>query len=404
MKFSVDKKITLPLRLAGIFMALALVCFAAAERKAREKFVPYPLDSFTEEQIQQAQNPDDTFECRISALMPQYKNYVFSPAGLKAALMLAANGTDGDAQKEILAALGYDDIDTANGDFEEIMKSTADKLALSMWINGDTAKDSGLARRLNGLYGAEVNEVNKFNAVGKINKWCKDATNGYITTASAGADFDVSLINAVYFDEKWDEPFEGRRTRSDVFRQKGGEHVNMPFMHGKFIARLYEDSDVKILEKRYKDSPYAMYFALNADEENDLRVDIGKYLDKFNGEFDEDKYYSGDDPDFIWHEVAVSVPRFKIKCAQGLIRGLETLGIKTVFDPSQSIYIDDMTQSCVIEVDEDGTRAAAVTVENLEVAAVPEKTFIADRPFTFCIADTKTHEILFFGEYMYYEG
>ena len=396
MEFSVDKKITIPLRLAGIIAAAVLLSFPVSKYIKEEKFRPAELNDFTAEQIQRAQDKESSFEYRLNALMPLNRNYVFSPLGVKLSLIIAANGTSGWTQKEILSALGYNNMNYANGIYRNTAKENVDKLAVSGWINTDkgSALNRAYAREMNRLYKAEISEVSNFNARSKINKWCEEHTNGLIPYAADKTNFELLITSAVYFDEKWEQEFDGRFTHSGVFTQRDGKPVKTDFMHGEFIARYYEDENVKILEKRYRDTHYAMYFVLSGDK----RVDISKYLEKFDGEFSED----------MWHEVWADIPKFTINGAYGLVPALETVGIKSAFDKSkdaeQGFCIDEMLQSCIIAIDEEGTVAAAVTETNAEFAASPGervKYFVADTPFAYCLADTKSQEILFLGEFAY---
>ena len=405
MEFSVDRKITFPLRIIGIIAAAVLLSFPVSKYLREEKFKPDRLNDFTTEQVQRAQDKESSFEYRLNALMPLDRNYVFSPLGVKLSLIIAANGTGGYTQKEILSALGYGNMNYANGIFRNTAKENADKLAVSGWINTDkgSALNRAYAWEMNRLYNAEISEVSNFNARGKINKWCEEHTNGLIPCAAAKSDFELLITSAVYFDEKWEQQFDGRSTHSGVFTQRDGKTAKTDFMHGEFIARYYEDEDVKILEKRYRDTHYAMYFVLSGDK----RVDISKYLDKFKGEYDEEKFY-GSDPDNMWYEVWADIPKFEINGAYSLVPALETVGIKCAFDKSkdaeQGFCIDEMLQSCIISVDEEGTVAAAVTETNAELAVSPGekvKYFVADTPFTYCLADTNSREILFLGEFAY---
>ncbi|MBQ9605169.1 MAG: serpin family protein, partial [Firmicutes bacterium] len=117
-------------------------------------------------------------------------------------------------------------------------------------------------------------------------------------------------------------------------------------------------------------------------------------------------------------EVNVSIPKFKFEDTEDMVPALTELGITKVFDKSRSslsemfdgekddIYLDKVKQKAYIDVNENGTEAAAVTEIYAEAAEEfdeePEiKDFIADRPFTFIIADEYNKEILFMGENAY---
>ncbi len=353
-----------------------------------------------------AENTADGFAYKLNALMPENKNYMFSPLSIKLALALAANGAQGDTRQEILSALDIEDIDEFNTYVQNLIERYSNedmaqlRISDSIWLNTTRAMgiefDKAYADKMKEYYNAEMGLVSSDDAVSKINKWCSESTNGKIDKIIDSPDFLAALVNAVYFKGTWSSQFNKAMTSKQTFTGRDGSKTDIDFMHQKDRFGYYEDGDVKMLQLAYRGSP-AMYIILNGDKPVG---DISEYIDKIQ-----------------YCEVDAAIPKFNIKFDTELNDMLSKLGINTAFDDSKAdfmpmfgnkvsdinFYIDKVLHKTYIDVDENGTEAAAVTAVMVEATALmPDlgpKEFVADKPFTFVIADGK--EILFMGEYAY---
>ncbi len=371
---------------------------------------------------------DNKLAYSLNELMPTDKNYMFSPVSIKMALALAANGADGETRAEILNAAGIDDLEKYNeyaqnlisayaavSDEEEKPKKSDEyemygekhektqlSIANSVWLNKDKADGiSFLDSYISGVqkyYYAEASAVDNNDAVNKINSWCSAKTKGKIPSIIDSPEFLAALVNAVYFKAEWVNQFDEYATREDKFTDRNGSTQTVDFMQQTEDFAYYEDNDIQLVKMPYSGGRASMYVALSGDK----RVDITPYIEKMNVE-----------------TVHIKMPKFKIEYSETINSMLNKLGIEKAFvggkadftkmlqGGTNEFYISKVLHKTYIDVDENGTEAAAVTAMMLEAACIadPEepviKEFIADKPFGYYIIDNDTKEILFMGEYAF---
>lgn len=376
------------------------------------------------------------------------KNYMFSPLSIKTALAMAANGADGETQKEILGALGIDDLNKYNESIKALIErysgesfdynaynaldqkinsgectdedysryeeyrrqlNSAEKpqlsIANSVWINKDYKKEFGykpsfkpeFEKTIKDYFGGTSETVGDGDAVKRINDWTSDKTNGKIPSIIDDSDFLAALINAVYFKGKWLDEFSEYLTKPAVFHNSDGTETQTDFMNNTEYYEYYSNADVQMLKMPYKGGNTAMYIALDNGKINNYDT----YFSKVKKEY-----------------VKVSIPKFELKYENDMNDVLKSLGINRAFSmgnaeffsmcdgipQGENVYIDKVLHKTYISVDEEGTEAAAVTAVMMDGGSAfvqpPEpKVFTADRPFTFMIRDEKSGEILFMGRH-----
>ncbi len=370
---------------------------------------------------------DNTMAFKMNEMMPTNENYMFSPLSIKMALALAANGADGETQAEIAKTAGLGDIATYNAYarklietykaqsddektedddvysyFEAKHEKTQLSVANSVWLNTDKAGDikfkDDYIKAMQKFYDAEINNVGMKDGAERINKWCSDKTNGKIPQIINSSDFLAALVNAVYFKAEWSQQFDEYFTRDGDFTDRNGEKQTLEFMEQTEDFMYYEDKDLQIVKMPYVGGSTAMYVALS----NDKRVNITSYINKMENK-----------------KVHIKMPKFKVEYSVELNDMLNKLGIEQAFVPgtanfkgmlqggTNAFFVDKVLHKTFIEVDENGTEAAAVTAVIMEATSAldPEKPvikdFIADKPFSYIIRDEETGEILFMGEYAF---
>lgn len=346
------------------------------------------------------------FGWNLNMLMPQDKNYMFSPLSIKLALAMAANGAEGETRQEILSALGIDDLDAFNAQVQGLIAAYGANedvqlsIANSIWLNRDYAGaqsarfNSGYLKLMADYYAAEADTVTNADGVERINGWIEQKTNGKIKDVLQDSNFLAALVNAVYFKGAWLLQFNEGRTTPDTFISRDGSEKEVDFMHQTGYFDYYEDDMVQMVRLPYEDTDIAMYIALPSVRE----IDLDRYIEKMESK-----------------RVALSIPKFKVEYTTKLQDALQQLGIEKAFasggaeftkmidDYPNNIFVDKVIHKTYINVDENGTEAAAVTA-GMAGSGAPTAdpiAFTADRPFTYFIYDEANGEVLFLGEYAY---
>lgn len=354
-------------------------------------------------------------EFNILKFMPDDKNYMVSPFSLKMAMSLAANGADGETKDEILTAFGIDNLDSYNTAAKELIEryenesSVKLNVANSIWLNSDVAGKNikftdGYKKLISEYYKGTASEEDAKNIASKINSWVEKKTNNKIKNLipTGNAEFLSVLVNTIYFKGEWADQFEKFATQEEDFTDRDGNVSKTDFMHKTERFRFYEDENMKMVRVPYKGGQTAMYLVLPTNED---KMDIASALENMNS-----------------YEVRLSFPKFKTEYSLSFKEVLKHIGIEKAFDAwgaefdkvmfegvkdGENAYVDDVLQKTFIEVDENGTEAAAATavIMNKATSMGPGmeeiKEFKADKPFIYFIRDDVTHEVLFIGEYAY---
>ena len=393
---------------------------------------------------EQADDPDDpdvsvltasagsrSFADNMARLMPENKNWTFSPYSLEMCLAMLTNGAKGATQAELMQVLGISDLDSYNAQTGEILEQYDSfqgvmdlETANAMWLNQDAFQGQGrflesFSDVLQLYYRAESRTVYTSDAANQINQWASEHTHGRIEKVIDNEEwsFTTALSNAVYFKAAWDHQFLESSTFDQTFYSLNGTESDIPFMHQKNTFGYYEKDGVQALRMNYrkysvdektmkmtnycKDANFSMYFVLGGDEDGSL--DLQHFLDK---------------AEFTYRDVQVSIPKFEMTCGGGLDGQLKALGIRTAYDPvnadltgmidsilpgGQNLYLDSVLQRVFLQVDEEGTEAAAVTIAVEATTSLPSEeaaVFTADRPFWFAIRDNNSGWLLFTGRYI----
>ena len=210
------------------------------------------------------------------------------------------------------------------------------------------------------------------------------------------------LTNAIYFKGNWARQFEEDKTKEAPFTLISGEKVNVPMMNQTAEFNYMETEDFQGLELPYVDDELSMIILLprKVDELSSLEEMLS--LEKFSG----------------WlgklgkRKVLVSVPKFRMTSRFGLAGVLRSMGMMDAFSEKanfsgmngkRDLFISAVVHKAYVDVNEEGTEAAAATGVVMRVTSVePERipVFRADHPFLFLIRDNKSGSILFIGRAM----
>lgn len=362
-----------------------------------------------------------SFEDKIQARMPSDKNYSVSPLSLKIALAMYANGADEAIQSEILDALDIDDLDEYNDSVRSLIEKYAAaeaeekpdeygsepsvfKIADSIWINRDgefIGKNAEFKDKFRSVitdyYNGEADSFTNKDGFKKINSWVSGATNDRIQSIFGEEEIpvtEVALINAIYMKAAWAHKFKKTATSKDIFTDRNGKETAIDFMHDQFSMKYYENGDIKIIELPYAGGGAKMYIANGAVTPSEAKA----YMENA-----------------AVRTVNIAIPKWKTESSFDLVDTMKALGVEKAFDANvlnygmldnaeSGIFINVLRQKTYIDVDENGTEAAAVTGVGAGGASMPAEImeFKADKPFTYFIYDGDDN-LMFMGEYAYAE-
>jgi len=241
-------------------------------------------------------------------------------------------------------------------------------------------------------------------AAEKINEWVKGKTGGAIEDMVEPPIDPLTvlfLINAIYFNGEWSDPFDPDLTREIPFHLPGGSRTDHPVMFKEGECDYLETELFQAVRLPYGENKrLGMYVFLPSEE-----AGLEGFMEELNPGTWTDWTAS-----FSNREGELGLPRFTFEYEASLNDPLKTLGMEIAFDDKAAdfsgmrdipprLYISDVKHKSFIEVNEEGTEAAAATSVEIRVeSARPDHfTMIADRPFFFAITDEQTGAILFMG-------
>ena len=209
------------------------------------------------------------------------------------------------------------------------------------------------------------------------------------------------MLNAIYFKADWAAKFNKKHTREMNFTLPNGTTVKRELMHIKARALCGQDEKCATLRLPFGNGAYSMYVLLPAEGISLEDFIQGMTIQDLNAHLN--NIYTGD--------IDVLLPKFETSSHIELIETLKGMGIKSAFDPyradfsnmtNASLCVSMMFQKAKIEVNEDGAKAAAVTLSGFcltNYESIPEFDFHATRPFLYLIMEESTHSIFFIGTY-----
>ena len=339
------------------------------------------------------------------------ENLFISPLSIATALTMTLNGASGQTQTDMMQTLsiGGMPLSLVNESYQKLLDEVPSldpsvklQLANSIWYKeGFPVEQSFLDT--NAIYfQSQINAADFSDPATKdlINQWVKENTNGLIESIveEIPPQMVMYLINAIYFKGSWRTQFDPEDTYQTVF--KAPDRQIMTDMMDYDVATLpfYQNEDLMVADIPYGDSVYSMTVFLPKEA-----YSVNELIENLNGE----KWT-------VWTsqlqdtEIRFAMPKFKISYKKKLNEILKTMGMSIAFTPQQAdfsnlapgeLYIDEVMHKAFVEVNEEGTEAAAVTSVGIGVTSVPTyPRMILDRPFVFAIRENQTNEILFIGK------
>lgn len=229
-----------------------------------------------------------------------------------------------------------------------------------------------------------------------INAWIRNATAGMIEKGIDGISHadKVFLINAIYFTGKWTERFDPSRTRLERFTREKGTDVLVPLMWQKGSFPYTRAARYEAVELGYGGGAYAMVVVLPAPD-----VPLADIVAELSPQWWDGLVAALDSV-----EMEIYLPKFKIEYDAYLNAPLVAMGMDRAFSADadfsrltpEGVCIQYVRQKTFVEVDEAGTKAAAVTVVGVGLTSAPPAMRV-DRPFLFAIRERFSGTVLFLG-------
>ncbi|UCC84580.1 MAG: serpin family protein [Gemmatimonadota bacterium] len=338
-------------------------------------------------------------------------NIFISPLSVAMALGMTYNGAAGETQQAMqetleLQGLTLDEVNESYRSLIDLLRNLDPNvefvLANSIWYRNDLPVKQEFLDVNQEYFDAEVTglDFSSPSAAPTINAWVDEQTNGRITEIvddPIPSWLVMFLINAIYFKGDWTFQFNKDLTADGPFYVEGGGQVQVPMMKtsGEIEIGHYFDSGVEAVDLVYGGKAYSMTIVMPVgDGELSALVqslDAVRWAEIIDG--------------LTTVESQVWMPKYTLEYELELNEVLKALGMEIAFDELNAdfskiadwqLYIDKVKHKTFVDVNEEGTEAAAVTSVEVGVVSMPPTVFI-DRAFVFAIREKFSGTILFMG-------
>ncbi|MGB7379153.1 MAG: serpin family protein [Rivularia sp. (in: cyanobacteria)] len=341
------------------------------------------------------------------------KNIFVSPSSIAFALAMTYNGADGSTKKAMAKALELQgmNLQQINSSYAQLKASLENpdpqvtlNIANSLWAEKNTSLESDFIQKNQEFYQAQVINLDFADAEASstINNWVKENTQGKIDKIVDKIDPEqvLFLLNTIYFKGSWTKEFNQDKTADFPFYLSSGEEKQHPMMSQSSDYKYYETEKFQSVSLPYGENGRVSFYVFLPKQNSNLES-FYENLNAANWE----KWMS----QFAKREGSVRLPRFKMDYEATLNDALSALGMEEAFTNSanfsemgNNLKISQVKHKTFVEVNEEGTEAAATTSVGIELtsAQLPsQKPFemIVNRPFFCTIRDNQTGTILFMG-------
>ncbi len=344
-------------------------------------------------------------------------NIFISPLSVSMALSMMYNGATGETLLSMASALelsGFD-LNNLNQQYRNLIESLVSvdagivlNIANSMWVRSSFMPEVNTAfiQTLQNYYSCAPNalDFSKPEAVTTINAWIEKQTNGMIKNIITQIDDGIVmfLINALYFKGEWVNKFDPANTVPANFYGTDGTAKSVSMMSASNKIKYFEGLNFSAARLPYGRDKIAMYIFLPK---------TGTTLDAFIAGLNAAEFETAMAAIAAADQRTVNIKMPKFKFEYGVKRlndELKTLGMSIPFDPqkadfsgmARNVFIQFVDHKAVIDVNEKGSEAAAVTIIGVGVTSVPVDiiNFSVERPFFFMIYDDRSQSVLFMGK------
>ena len=344
-------------------------------------------------------------------------NHFFSPFSVFAALSMAAEGASGNTSREMRGTLSLIEDDGQRlSAFSDLIKSfnRADrafklKTVNDLWIEETMKPSNSYSDVVKKYYHSGMNardfrgrpEEARVEINSDIERRTEKRIKNILPAGSVDSDTRLIITNAIYFKADWLRGFEAADTRKRDFYVSPGSPVKVDMMNRKIMG-VIEDyyGKAKVLELPYAGKEASMLIFLPGGGGI-------KELEGFMAAEKYDQWLASRGNREI--EIDLDLPKFSYAAEYGLKNALAALGMDSAFSPpaadfsgitgSRDLYISDVVHKAFVDVNEEGTEAAAATGVVMKAVSAPPPAvpFTVDRPFIFMIVEKETGAVLFMG-------
>lgn len=338
------------------------------------------------------------------------ENVFISPLSVAMALGMTLNGASGETYEAMqntleLAGLSQEEINQSYQSLIALLMQLDPRvefqIANSIWHRQEMIFEQDFIDRNKTYFNASVRGVD-FDApatLNLINAWVNDNTRGRIPQIidEIKPEHVMFLINAIYFKGTWTYRFDPAQTKDDWFTTASGAQQACKMMHQKAgLHRFYSNQAFQAIDLPYGDAGFSMTILL---------PNHGISLDSLISAFSPENWGAWMNG-FTQQELALAMPRFKLTFDMMLNEILKKMGMAIAFTEAADfsamyqpggVLISEVKHKTFVEVNEEGTEAAAATSVGFSVVSAPPE-FRIDRPFLFAIRDSHSQTLLFIGK------
>ena len=341
------------------------------------------------------------------------KNTLVSPLSVLSALALAESGASGEtlAQMERATGMGADELTDMLQAYGALAGDGPLRTANSVWLrdsDGLSVEDDFLVT-CGGRLGAQVFSAPFGDStVADVNAWVSEKTDEMIPQmlSQISDSAQVLLVNALAFDGGWEDPFDSALVSPDTFTCEDGTEQDVTMMHSAEDSYLESELATGFV-KPYEGYDYAFVGLLPAEG-----VTVDELLASLDGSALEELLTP-----VAGAAAEIGLPKFTSSYEAELTDALRSLGMTDAFDATCAdfsrmgtseqgpLYVGSVLHKTFVDVNEEGTRAAAATTVSMDGAAAPGSPIeyhevILDRPFVYLIVDLRCDLPVFVGTYM----
>jgi len=343
----------------------------------------------------------------------QDKNIFISPLSVSMALGMTYNGADSTTLEAMHKTLEYGDltIQEVNESYRSLIELLTEldpkvifDIANSIWYREGFPVENDFLTTNQDYFDAVVRalDFSSDDAADIINAWVNENTNGKIEKI-VDKPIDpltvMFLINAIYFKGTWTYEFDEENTTDDIFYLPDGSEKGCKMMSHQCDHNYFENEQFQAIDLPYGDAGFSMTILLpkpGIDTDSLIAQMNNNTWNSWLGSFSE-------------QEVNLFLPKFKLEYEISLNDILSALGMSIAFEPGRAdftkinsdgnLYISEVKHKTFVEVNEEGTEAAAVTSVEISFTSIGSGiTMHINRPFVFAIRENHSGTILFIGK------